>query len=973
MGRVYLARDAEMERTVALKVLLEQLDEPDQRRRFVREAQITGQLEHPNIIPVHELGVTPEGQAYFTMKHVRGRSLADVLDAVAAGDPATCAEFGLVRILQVVQRVAEAMGFAHDSGVIHRDLKPDNIMVGAFGEVLVMDWGLALRIADCGSPGSSEASASRVPLSASLTQDGAVVGTPHYMPPEQARSDRAALCAASDVYAIGACLYEMLTLRPPVDHEDPHVVLRLVLAGRILPPRRMTGRSIPRAIEAIVMRCLAADPAKRYPDGQSLAHEIGRYLAGDPVLAYRESLPRRALRWCRKHPLRSGSGFSGSLLLLGFGLFWWIWTQNALQRDAARRLDQDRRERTLLIQRNRALEQQEALRQRVARQQAVRQAAILRRSKALTPFLKGLEISRRRVQLDRAIDLFSVAIGIDPQFSAAYLERAHVASVLGQADRAVADFRHAQQTLERPSAQTYLLLGNLYRDRLSDAKSARGWYQRAVEADARGVFGRLAASSKLVLEGKVDQALRQLDRLGADAAHLWEVHLLRGQIYGRQPEPGKPNPRYDPKRAAQVYTRLIQLRPGEHRALTQRAALYFRARTYKVALQDLDQALEIHEPSVRTHHLRGRVLNALSRPKEGSVALTRAVSLNPRAWRSYLYRGASYAALKQFPRAIADFTRAMADPELRKLALVFRGRAHSARGDWKKAEVDLDQALKYDPQDWLVRMRRAAHALSRQRYWAAERDLQLAHTRAQKLRESHALLDGLLGDFHLAVGRYPEAVAEYLKAMKSGRSDHAGLVEAQARMGQFARAVQQADKRVASNQAAKMRALRDLLREQQSAWQALRERAPDSFAVRLGEALQAAYNLAPEQALARLAPLIAGLRGQRGRIIWTHTSGDVLALQAYWRSLAQDLPGAAAAYQQAAAVTVAADVMSRYKRGRRLLMAGIYLAVIGGRDDEAARELRAAVALGVGDEAFLRSLRALNRFSATPAFRGIFR
>ena len=146
MGEVWQVFDSDLKRRVAMKLIHESLPGPAVRRRFVEEAQIAGQLDHPNIVPVYELGQTDSGRSYFTMKEVRGRSLADILDSLESGDEKTRTAFTLTRILQTMQKVCEAMSLAHARGIIHRDLKPSNIMLGAFGEVLVMDWGLALPL-----------------------------------------------------------------------------------------------------------------------------------------------------------------------------------------------------------------------------------------------------------------------------------------------------------------------------------------------------------------------------------------------------------------------------------------------------------------------------------------------------------------------------------------------------------------------------------------------------------------------------------------------------------------------------------------------------------------------------------------------------------------------------------------------------------------------------------------------------------
>src|SRR5258708_865016 len=271
MGAILKAVDNDLHRPVAMKVMLG--DSETLRARFVEEAQITGQLEHPGIVPVHELGADKRGRLFFTMKLVQGRSLADVLLRLRQGDDEVAAEFTLPRLVRLLIDVADAVAFAHHKGVVHRDLKPANIMLGAFGEVLVMDWGLAKIVGkQAAAPGtgtrrrlrkSSQTDVGEAPSfiaadadnlgamvssqrsgsGAHLTLDGTIAGTPAYMAPEQARGDIAKIDRRSDIYALGAILYEMLTLAPPAQGKSNKEVLAKVVAGRIDPPeRRAPGR-----------------------------------------------------------------------------------------------------------------------------------------------------------------------------------------------------------------------------------------------------------------------------------------------------------------------------------------------------------------------------------------------------------------------------------------------------------------------------------------------------------------------------------------------------------------------------------------------------------------------------------------------------------------------------------------------------------------------------------------------------------
>ena len=309
MGTVHIARDTELLRRVALKQLNANADASDSARtRFLREAQITAQLDHPNIVPVYALEVAPGGTPAYTMKFVEGRTfhalLNEARDFFASGTWPDETR-SLAQRLEHFLKVCDAIAYAHDKGAIHRDLKPANLMLGRHNEVYVMDWGLCriLRQPDDTPPDKSMVmSTPDVSGSASETQIGDVVGTPKYMSPEQAQGRNHELDARSDQCALGLILYEMVTLNPPYEGRTAYEVLANAASGKRRPiVHAYLRRRIPRELRAIIERATAYKPQDRYADVVALAADVRRYLRGEAVLAQPDSVMQRAQRWIARH------------------------------------------------------------------------------------------------------------------------------------------------------------------------------------------------------------------------------------------------------------------------------------------------------------------------------------------------------------------------------------------------------------------------------------------------------------------------------------------------------------------------------------------------------------------------------------------------------------------------------------------------------------------------------------------------
>jgi WD40 repeat protein len=523
MGSIVRAWDADLRRTLAMKVMLTAEERPGsssagatERRtaRFLEEAQITGQLDHPGIVPVHELGLDAQGRLFFTMRLVKGRTLSEVFELVHSGRE----DWTATRALGVLLKVCEAMAFAHDKGVIHRDLKPANVMVGRFGEVYVMDWGLAkvigredlhdVRIAPRTSATHSVVRTDRtaIPDSPLATMDGDIVGTPCYMSPEQARGRVEDIGPHSDVYAVGSMLYHLLARHMPYCEKgeiSTQSVLALLMQG---PPRPLSAidRDVPDELIAICEKAMAREPRERYPDMLGVAEDLRAYLEGRVVRAHETGPVAELKKWISRNKGFAVAASAAAALAFG-GLAGVLWIQ--------------RRANAQLVAANREIESQK----RAAVEQ--REAA-LRAGAELALANQALEEQKRVAIAER-----ESAVRASAALATANASLEQMAQIQRASERAALQRGYAA-SIAAADASTLLFDVAAARERLESCPAdLRGWEWRHLsarcDASARtlaegGAIGALAAS-----RGGELVAWSPSEARGAEGGAVVEVRDLR--------------------------------------------------------------------------------------------------------------------------------------------------------------------------------------------------------------------------------------------------------------------------------------------------------------------------------------------------------------------------------------------------------------------------------------------------------------
>jgi len=510
MGAVLEVQDSDLDRTVAMKVLLRDTRQAETDsgspmdtgpvNRFIAEAQLTGSLEHPNIVPVHELGLDSQGRVYFTMKRVKGRSLRQVMDKLRQGHPATLAEFNQGRLLTILLKICDAIDFAHSRGIVHRDLKPENIMVGQFGEVLVMDWGLAKQVRPPKKSDSIPKQDTPVfELAVSLgstdgdtggTREGTISGTPAYMAPEQARGAVGEITQRTDIFCLGGMLYEMLCLVPPFLASTISEALDNAREHRLLPPREKLeqvlrneqlkrafgdagvarGRKHPRELVSVAKRAMHERRELRYNSVADFKRDIENFISANAVSAHRDTPWTGLSKWARRNPTRAAVITLALVFVLLGGSVAAVArakfaddrarlaeetadAEAAARNEAQRRLVAEGEARDQAVKAKIEAERVAQLEQEKRERDAKEAEALGARKAAFAPYSQAADLRTRSATFadwgtraevwKQAANLYQRAIRLDATFVEAHLELAGIYADLGFDDEALYHFARA--------------------------------------------------------------------------------------------------------------------------------------------------------------------------------------------------------------------------------------------------------------------------------------------------------------------------------------------------------------------------------------------------------------------------------------------------------------------------------------------------------------------------------------------------
>ncbi|MFO0952513.1 MAG: tetratricopeptide repeat protein [Isosphaeraceae bacterium] len=766
MGEVWLAEDPAIGRPVALKRMLG--SSPEQQMRFRVEAQITGQLEHPGIVPIHELGTNDAGEPFYAMKFVQGRTLKAVIEEFhARGLTGGAHDLELHRLLQMFLSLCQAVAYSHSRGVIHRDLKPDNVMLGSYGETILLDWGIAKVLGrDEIRSGGGSAGSPRVgdTIPDTGTYDGAIMGTPAYMAPEVAAGLNNEVDERSDIYLLGAILFEVLSGQQP---RTAKTMIELLTKARDEPVASVRTHipHVPKALDAICLKAMAHRKEDRYATAGDLADDVQRFVAGEPVSAYRENFPERAWRWARRHRtaiVRSVAalGLAG-ITLLGVQKFREAERLRVEASRAAEELRTREQARHDLARFHRLADEanfyaattepvsENAPYYDPSRGEAAAQAALAVAAK-WGPGLERLALPDARAKVKQ--ELYGLLL-----LDAVLRERGEQGSagakeVLSAVDRA--------EQFSAPTLGAFQLRARAY-ERVGDERRAAEFLAKAADPN--------------VVTSALDDFL-QAERLRTGSA------ARVGDPSDRKP--WQPDPA-TMEQAIALYRQALAIDPDHYWSRLQLGRCYQSLGRFAESVEALGACVAIRPEAEWGYSALGLALAQQGRLAEAEIELNKAIQRNPDSRPPRLHRGVVSWRQKKHDAALADFQAVLEPPDDRRLieAYYYRGQLYLQLGEHDKALSDFNRLAEASPRFRSVYLDRPMVYLARGDVTATLADLDAYIKLARKVDpdgwEIHGLRGRILRFIHAQIplgqrsgpaGRAALnlAVSELMKAVQKG-------------------------------------------------------------------------------------------------------------------------------------------------------------------------------------------------------------